>query len=76
MIDNMVHSDQLLYYEELEEFFDSLVINPGSYLESMQNLTFFEIENSLALLKLPLTGRKIKSTNYSCTNLGMNHLPT
>lgn len=78
MINNLIYPDELLYYEELEEFYETLVINPGSFLESMQNMTLFDLNNSLAELLSPSVNKKIKNTNYHCTdtnkNLGMNHL--
>lgn len=56
---------------ELEKFYDFLEINPGSYLESVQNLTLFMNDKYLAGLILPV--EKINDSSnclFSGVNLG------
>lgn len=50
----IAYPDELLDDKKLEEFYDSLEISSGNYLESVLNLTLFATEYSLRQLRLPV----------------------
>lgn len=64
--DSHIYLKDLMEYEVLEVFYDFLVLNPGNYLESMQNITLFEINNSLVQLTIPTVKDRTGKTNCSC----------
>ena len=50
----IAYPDELLDDRKLSDFYESLQIAPGNYLESVLNLTLFATEYSLNQLRLPV----------------------